>query len=60
MDGDVTWYVLTIIPLDVLETRVLLVQKSLYIMVAIVLIFILIGVVLIIMISNEQKILMMR
>lgn len=60
MDGDVTWYVLTIIPADVLESRVAPVQRNLYIMAFIVVIFILIGVALIIMLSREQKAMALR
>lgn len=60
MDGDVTWYMLTIIPSDVLEKRVEPVNNHLYIMVAIVSVFILIGVALIIMLSNERRKIMFR
>ncbi|MDO5382915.1 MAG: GGDEF domain-containing protein [Eubacteriales bacterium] len=60
MDGDVTWYMLTIIPADVLESRVEPVQRSLYIMAFIVVVFILIGVALIVMISRDGQIMMMR
>lgn len=60
MDGDVTWYILTIIPADVLESRVVPVQRSLYIMTFVVVIFILIGVALIIMLSSEQQTMMLR
>lgn len=60
MEGDVTWYVLTIIPSDVLRSRALPVQKTLYIMAFIVFILALIGVALIIMLSNEQTVMMLR
>lgn len=60
MGGDVTWYMLTIIPADVLESRAAPVQHSLYLMAFIVSIFILIGVAFVIVISREQKQIMLR
>ena len=60
MDDDVTWYMLTIIPADVLESRAAPVQHSLYLMAFIVSIFILIGVAFVIFLSREQKQIMLR
>lgn len=60
MDGDVTWYMLTMIPADVLESRVVPVQRNLYLMAFIVVVFILIGVALLVMLSKEQRTMMLR
>lgn len=60
MDGDVTWYMLTMIPADVLDSRVVPVQRNLYIMAFIVVVFILIGVALLVMLSKEQRTMMLR
>ncbi|MBO5279239.1 MAG: EAL domain-containing protein [Lachnospiraceae bacterium] len=60
MNGDVTWYVLTIIPADFLKSRVVPIQKNLYLMAFIVCALILIGVSLIVMISKERQKMMMR
>ena len=43
MDGDVTWYMLTIIPADVFENRADPIQTSLYVMIVMVALFIIIG-----------------
>lgn len=55
MEGDVVWYMMTIIPTDVLKNRTIPVQRSLYVMTCIVIIAIIIGVVLIIMLSRENR-----
>ena len=60
MDGDVTWYMLTIIPANVLESRVFPIQRSLYFMAFIVVLLIMIGVVFILMLSKEQQKIMSR
>ena len=60
LGGDVTWYMLTIIPADVLESRTTPIQHSLYWMAFIVTICILIGVSFIYNLSKEQKIMMFR
>ena len=60
MDGDVTWYMLTIIPADVLESRVAPIQYSLYLMAFIVSICILIGAAFVILLSREQKNMLLR
>lgn len=60
MDGDVVWYMLTIIPADVLGSRVAPIQRSLYIMALIVVVLILIGVTLVIILSREQNTMMLR
>ena len=60
MGSDVTWYMLTIIPADVLESRAEPVQHSLYLMAFIVAIFILIGAAFVIILSKEQKSIMLR
>lgn len=60
MGGDVTWYMLTIIPADILESRAVPIQNSLYLMALIVVILILTGVSFVIKISKEQKSMMNR
>lgn len=60
MDGDVTWYMLTIIPADVFENRADPIQTSLYVMIAMVALFIIIGVALLIILSREQQMMMLR
>lgn len=60
MDGDVTWYMLTIVPADVLDSRVAPVQNSLYLMAFIVVVFTLMGVAFVIILSREQKSTMRR
>ena len=60
MDGNITWYVLTLIPVNVLEGRVSPVQNSLYLMAFVVAVFIFIGVALVIMLSRDQKNMMLR
>lgn len=60
MDGDVTWYMLTIIPVDVLESRAIPIQTSLYVMIVMVAVFIFIGVALLIILSREQQMMMLR
>ncbi len=60
MDGDVTWYMLTIIPADVLEGRAAPIQNSLYVMAFIVAILILMGASFVIKLSWEQKSMMLR
>ena len=60
MGGDVVWYILTIIPADVLESRAAPIQQSLYLMAFIVVILILLGVAFVIKISREQKSMILR
>lgn len=60
MGGDVTWYMLTIIPADVLESRVAPIQHSLYLMAFVVALLTLMGVALVIIFSREQKSMMLR
>ncbi|MDD6194282.1 MAG: GGDEF domain-containing protein [Lachnospiraceae bacterium] len=60
MEGDVIWYMLTIIPADVLESRVAPVQEKLYLMALAVTLFILLGVVVFLMLSRDRKKLMLR
>lgn len=60
MGGDVTWYMLTIIPADVLGSRATPVQNSVYLMAFIVSILILIGVGFVIALSREQKNMILR
>lgn len=60
MGGDVTWYMLTIIPTDVLESRVAPIQYSLYLMAFVVVILTLMGVAFVIIFSREQKSMMLR
>lgn len=60
MDGDVTWYMLTIIPADVFENRADPIQTSLYVMIAMVALFIIIGAALLIILSREQQMMMLR
>ena len=55
-----TWYMLTIIPADVLESRATPVQNSVYLMAFIVSILILIGVGFVIALSREQKNMILR
>lgn len=55
MQGDVIWYMLTIIPANVLESRAEPIQRSLYAMVTIVAVFIFIGMALLIMLSRDQR-----
>ena len=60
MDGDITWYMLTIIPADVFENRADPIQTSLYLMIAMVALFIIIGAALLIILSREQQMMMLR
>ena len=60
MDGDVTWYMLTIIPADVFENRADPIQTSLYLMIAMVALFIIIGAALLIILSREQQMMLLR
>lgn len=60
MGSDMTWNMLTIIPAAVLESRAAPVQRSLYLMAFVVAVFILIGVVFVIVLSREQKNMMLR
>lgn len=60
LDGDVTWYMLTIVPSKVLDSRVEPIQKNLYLMSVLVVILILIGVALLILLSNEQRAMFLR
>lgn len=60
MGGDVTWYMLTIIPAEVLESRAAPIQHSLYLMAFIVAILILMGSAIVITFSREQKNMMLR
>lgn len=60
MGGDVTWYMLTIVPAAVLESRAVPVQQSLYLMAFIVSILILIGVWFVITLSREQRSIALR
>lgn len=60
MDGDVTWYVLTLIPVKYLNTRVSPVQNSLYSMAFAVAILISIGSAFIILLSRDQKSMLLR
>lgn len=60
MGNDITWYMLTIIPANVLENRVEPIQHSLYLMAFIVAILILIGLALVINLSWEQKSMILR
>ncbi len=55
MGGDVTWYMLTIIPADVLESRATPIQHNLYLMAFIVVMLILTGIVFVVNLSREQK-----
>lgn len=60
LDGDVTWYMLTIVPSKVLDSRVAPIQKNLYLMSVFVVILILIGVALLILLSREQREMLLR
>ena len=60
MGGDVTLYMLTIIPADVLESRVEPIQHSLYVMALVVVILTFMGAVFVINLSWEQKSMMLR
>ena len=60
MDGDITWYMLTIIPADVFENRADTIQTSLYLMIAMVALFIIIGAALLIILSREQQMMLLR
>lgn len=60
MGGDVTWYMLTIVPANVLESKVLPIQENLYLMAVIVSIFIFIGAGYVITLSRDQKNLALR
>lgn len=60
MDGDVTWYMLTIIPADVFENRADPIQTSLYVMIVMVALFIIIGAALLLILSREQQMMMLR
>lgn len=60
MGGDVTWYMLTIIPADVLESRATPIQNRLYLMAFVVVILTLMGVVFVITLSREQKNMVLR
>ena len=60
MDGDVTWYMITIAPADVLESRVAPIQHRLYTMAFVVVLLTLMGVAFVIVISRQQKAMMLR
>ena len=60
MDGDVTWYMITIVPADVLESRVAPIQHRLYTMAFVVVLLTLMGVAFVIVISRQQKAMMLR
>ena len=60
MEGDVTWYMLTIVPADVFENRADPIQTSLYVMIAMVALFIIIGAALLIILSREQQMMLLR
>lgn len=60
MGGNVTWYMLTIIPADVLQSRVKPIQYRLYLMAFVVVILTLMGVAFVITLSREQKNMMLR
>ena len=60
MDGDVTWYMITIVPTDVLESRVAPIQHRLYTMAFVVVLLTLMGVAFVIVISRQQKAMMLR
>lgn len=60
MDGDVTWYMLTIIPADVFENRADPIQTSLYVMIVMVALFIIIGAALLLILSREQQMMLLR
>ena len=54
LDGDVIWYMLTLIPSNVLESRIEPVQNNLYLMSFFVVVLTLIGVFLLILLTREQ------
>lgn len=54
LDGDVVWYMLTLIPSKVLESRIEPVQRNLYLMSFFVVVLTLIGVFLLILLTREQ------
>ena len=60
MDDDVTWYMITIAPADVLESRVAPIQHRLYTMAFVVVLLTLMGVAFVIVISRQQKAMMLR
>ena len=60
MQGDVIWYMLTIIPADVFENRADPIQTSLYVMIVMVALFIIIGAALLLILSREQQMMLLR
>ena len=60
MDDDVTWYMITIVPTDVLESRAAPIQHRLYTMAFVVVLLTLMGVAFVIVISRQQKAMMLR
>ena len=55
MDGDVTWYMLTIVPVAVLESRVEPVRNHLYLMVLVVTICIFLGILFFFFVARQQQ-----
>lgn len=55
MDGDVTWYMLTIVPAAVLESRVEPVRNHLYLMVLVVTICIFLGILFFFFVAGQQQ-----
>lgn len=53
--GDVTWYMITIIPSDVLQSRAFAIQRSLYMMALVVVSLTVVGVVFVIAFSRKQR-----
>lgn len=60
LDGDVIWYMLTLIPSDVFESRIAPVQNNLYIMSFFAVVLTLVGVFLLILLSAEQQKMLLR
>ncbi|MGN0161052.1 MAG: EAL domain-containing protein [Lachnospiraceae bacterium] len=60
MGGDVTWYMLTIIPAEVLESRAEPIQHSLYRMALIVILLTFLGAAFVVALSREQRNRMLR
>lgn len=54
LDGDIVWYMLTLIPSKVLESRIEPIQRNLYLMSFFVVVLTLIGVFLLVLLSREQ------
>ena len=54
MDGDVTWYIMTIVPAQVLDSRVIPLQRTLYTMTTLVIILILVGIGLVALLARER------